>query len=509
METSSSNECLLKTIGIGKEFSSVPVLRDINIEIFRGEILGIIGENGAGKSTLMKIFSGIYTPTSGEIRFEGKRAVIPDPLSAKNLGISILPQELNLVKDLTVYDNVFLGSEIRKKSGLLDKKRMMQRTSELLRELEVEIKPDEKIENLSTAQKQMVEICKAVALDAKLLIMDEPTTVLTRYEIEILFNLMRRLQRQGTTIIYISHKLKEVRAICDRVVVLRDGEVVFTEGIERVSELEMAQRMVGRELSQVFPEKGSPAPEVVFEARDLSVPGMLHDVSFQLHRGEILGFAGLVDAGRTELGEALFGIRRRSSGQVFMDGQEIDIRRPEDAVRHGIDYLSEDRQGAGILTSFSVTQNITLISLLSYCASLLGFILRKKEEGAALRHKERFNIKTPGLNVRLEYLSGGNQQKVSLAKSIDPAPKVLIANEPTRGVDVAAKHEIYRFISSLTGSGLSCLFISSEQEELIGMCHRVIVMKEGRIMGTVQGQQINEEEIMFLATGVREGAART
>jgi ribose transport system ATP-binding protein len=236
---------------------------------------------------------------------------------------------------------------------------------------------------------------------------------------------------------------------------------------------------------------------------------MLHDVSFQLHRGEILGFAGLVDAGRTELGEALFGIRRRSSGQIFMDGQEIDIRRPEDAVRHGIDYLSEDRQGAGILTSFSVTQNITLISLLSYCASLLGFILRKKEEGAALRHKERFNIKTPGLNVRLEYLSGGNQQKVSLAKSIDPAPKVLIANEPTRGVDVAAKHEIYRFISSLTGSGLSCLFISSEQEELIGMCHRVIVMKEGRIMGTVQGQQINEEEIMFLATGVREGAART
>jgi ribose transport system ATP-binding protein len=504
----SSAQCLLKAIGIGKEFSSVPVLKDINIEIFRGEILGIIGENGAGKSTLMKIFSGIYAPTSGEIQFEGQRAVIPDPLSAKNLGISILPQEFNLVQDLTVYDNIFLGSEIRGKSGLLDKKRMMQRTTELLRELEVEIEPDEKIQNLSTAQKQMVEICKAVALDAKLLIMDEPTTVLTRYEIEILFNLMRRLQRQGTTIIYISHKLKEVRAICDRVVVLRDGEMVFTEAIEKISELEMAQRMVGRELNQVFPEKKTPAPEIVFEVRELSVPGILHEVSFQLRKGEILGFAGLVDAGRTEMGEALIGIRKRSSGRIFMNGEQIDIRRPEDAVKHGIDYLSEDRQGAGVLTSFSVTQNITLVSLRAYCVSFLRFILRRKEDEAALRHKERFNIKTPGLNIRLEYLSGGNQQKVSLAKSIDPAPAVLIANEPTRGVDVAAKHEIYRFINSLTGSGLSCIFISSEQEEIIGMCHRVIVMKEGRIMGVVQGQQINEEEIMFLATGLREGAAR-
>jgi ribose transport system ATP-binding protein len=503
-----SEECLLKTIDICKEFSSVPVLKNIGIEIVRGEILGIIGENGAGKSTLMKIFSGIYTPTRGEIHFEGEKVSVSDPLSAKHLGISILPQEFNLVKDLTVYDNIFLGSEMRKKSGLLDKKRMMERTTELLRELEVEIKPDEKIENLSTAQKQMVEICKAVAMDAKLLIMDEPTTVLTRYEIDILFKLMRRLKEQGTTIIYISHKLKEVKAICNRVVVLRDGEVVCIERIDDISVLEMAQRMVGRELNQVFPEKKAPTPEIVFEVKNLSVPGILEDVSFQLRKGEILGFAGLVDAGRTEMGETIIGIRKRSSGKIFMNGEEIDIRRPADAVEHGIDYLSEDRQGSGILTNFTVSQNITLISLFSYCTSFMKYIMRKKEDEAALRHKERFNIKTPNLNVKLEYLSGGNQQKVSLAKSIDPAPKVLIANEPTRGVDVAAKHEIYRFLNSLTESGLSCIFISSEQEEIIGMCHRVIVMKEGRIMGTVQGQQINEEEIMFLATGVREGAAR-
>jgi ribose transport system ATP-binding protein len=503
-----SNERLLGTKNICKEFSSVPVLKNINIEIVSGEILGIIGENGAGKSTLMKIFSGIYTPTSGEILFEEKKVSIPDPLSAKNLGISILPQEFNLVKDLTVYDNIFLGSEMRKRSGLLDKKRMMERTTELLRELEVEIKPDEKIENLSTAQKQMVEICKAVAIDAKLLIMDEPTTVLTRYEIDILFRLMRRLKNQGTTIIYISHKLKEVKAICDRVIVLRDGEVVCAETIGNISVLEMAQRMVGRELSQVFPAKRDPKPEIVFEVRDLSVPGILDNVSFQLRKGEILGFAGLVDAGRTEMAETIIGIRKRSSGKLYRNGREIDIRTPEDAVDHGIDYLSEDRQGSGILTSFSVTQNITLVSLSSYCSSFFEYIIKKKEDDAALRHKDRFNIKTPALDVRLEYLSGGNQQKVSLAKSIDPAPEVLIANEPTRGVDVSAKQEIYRFINSLAESGLSCIFISSEQEEIIGMCHRVVVMKEGRIMGTVQGHDINEEEIMFLATGVHEGAAQ-
>ncbi|MGA2481131.1 MAG: sugar ABC transporter ATP-binding protein, partial [Spirochaetia bacterium] len=451
--------------------------------------------------------SGIYTPTAGEIRFEGKKVAITDPLSAKNLRISILPQEFNLVNELTVYDNVFLGSEMRRKSGLLDKKRMMERTSQLLGELGVEIRPDEKIEKLSTAQKQMVEICKAVAMDARLLIMDEPTTVLTRPEIDILFGLMRRLREQGTTIIYISHKLREVKDICSRVVVLRDGEVVFTETIDKISELEMAQRMVGRELNQVFPEKRAPPPEVVFEVQQLSVPGVLHDVSFQLHKGEILGFAGLVDAGRTELGEAIFGARKRSSGRIFINGKEIDIRSPRDAVRHGIDYLSEDRQGAGILTGFSVTQNITLVSLPAYCASFVNYISKNREDAAALRHKQRFDIKAPSLTVKLEYLSGGNQQKVSLAKSIDPAPTVLIVNEPTRGVDVATKHEIYRFLNSLTTSGLSCIFISSEQEEIIGMCHRVVVMKEGRIMGTIHGEEISEERIMFLATGVHEEAA--
>jgi ribose transport system ATP-binding protein len=503
------SECLLKTQNTCKEFSSVPVLTDITIEVIQGEVLGIIGENGAGKSTLMKILSGIYTPTSGVIVFEEKAVVIEDPLAAKKLGISIIPQEFNLVNDLTVYDNIFLGSEIRKKNGLLDKKRMMERTKELLKELEVEIKPDEKIENLSTVQKQMVEICKAVSMDAKLLIMDEPTSVLSQHEIEILYRLMRRLKKQGTTIIYISHKLKEIKAICDRVMVLRDGKLICTEMIQDITVLEMAQYMVGRELNQVFPEKKVPEAEVVLEVKNLTVPGVLEDISFQLKKGEILGLAGLVGAGRTAVAETIMGIRKRSSGEIFRNSKRILIWKPQDSVANGINYLSEDRQGTGILTNFSVTQNTTLVSLASYCKSFFQYILKKKEQEATLKHKERFNIKTQSLDTKLEYLSGGNQQKVSLAKSIDPAPEVLIANEPTRGVDVSAKQEIYRFINSLAEEDLSCIFISSEQEEIIGMCHRVIVMKDGRITGSLEGESINEEEIMFLATGIREGTIRS
>ncbi len=501
------SETLLETRGISKDFSSVYVLNDINIHVLRGEILGIIGENGAGKSTLMKILSGIYPPTSGEILFEGKPAPIHGPLDAKLLGIGLIPQEFNLINQLTVYDNVFLGSELLLKNGLLDKKTMMARTRELLSELSMDIGPEERIEKLSTAQKQMVEICKAVSTNAKLLIMDEPTSVLTQYEIDILFRLMRRLRDQGATIIYISHKLKEVKTICDRVIILRDGSVISTEQIGNVSIVDMAQRMVGRELNQVFPEKGRPAPDVVLEVQDLTVHGVIENVSFKLHRGEVLGLAGLVGAGRTEVAETILGVRHAEKGRILVNGKVVEISRPVDAVGNGISYLSEDRQGSGILTNFSVIKNISLVSLAFYCRYVLNLILRQKERTSAEMHTRRFNIKATNLDTRLEFLSGGNQQKVSLAKSIDARPTVLIADEPTRGVDVSAKQEIYRLINSLAAEGLACLFISSEQEEIIGMCHRVIVMKQGRVMGSLEGESITEEEIMFLATGIREGVA--
>jgi ribose transport system ATP-binding protein len=501
------SETLLETRSISKDFSSVYVLTDISIQVIKGEILGIIGENGAGKSTLMKILSGIHVPTSGEIIFEGKRVHIREPLDAKLLGIGLIPQEFNLIRELTVFDNVFLGSELRRRDGLLDKKAMMAKTRALLSELNVDIRPEERIENLSTAQKQMVEICKAVSIDAKLLIMDEPTTVLTQYEIDILFRLMRRLRDQGATIIYISHKLKEVKAICDRVIILRDGAVVSTEKIEDLSIIDMAQRMVGRELNQVFPAKGTPARDVVLEVRNLTVPGVIEDISFELHRGEILGLAGLVGAGRTEVAETILGVRKAEKGRVLINGKAVRISRPADAVANGISYLSEDRQGSGILVNFSVIKNISLVSLSSYCRYVLKLILRQKERASAEAHARRFNIKAPSLDARLEFLSGGNQQKVSLAKSIDSKPTVLIADEPTRGVDVSAKQEIYRLINSLASEGLACIFISSEQEEIIGMCHRVIVMRQGRAMGSLEGEGITEEEIIYLATGIREGVA--
>lgn len=502
-------DILLKTEAICKEFSGVPVLKNIDLEIVQGEVLGIIGENGAGKSTLMKILAGVYTPTSGQITFEGHKVEIHQPGDAKKLGIGLIPQEFNLIKDLTVYDNIFLGAEITTRSGLLDKKQMMARTRSLLQELEVDISPDERIDRLSAAEKQMVEISKAVALNAKLLIMDEPTTVLTQYEIEILYRLMRRLKSQGVTIIYISHKLKEVKAICDRVMILRDGAVICLEPIDQLSIYQMAERMVGRELSQIFPKKEAASPEPVLAVKDLTVPGVLENITFELNKGEILGLAGLVGAGRTEVAETIMGIRKHTAGEILLNGAPLAIRTPEDAVAAGINYLSEDRQGSGILTGFSVADNITLVSLRAYCDYFIDLISSKRQRAAAQEHVDRFNIKTQSLDTRLEYLSGGNQQKVSLAKSIDPHPLVLIADEPTRGVDVSAKQEIYRFIKSLADMGLSCIFISSEQEEIVGMCHRVIVMKDGKIMGVLAGDAINEAEIMFLATGVRETETET
>jgi len=492
-------EVLIETKGISKEFSGVRVLDNIDIGIERGEIFGIIGENGAGKSTLVKILSGIYTPTEGKIFFEGKEVEIKDPLHAKMIGISIIPQEFNLINELSVYENIFLGSEITRK-GFLNTREMKRRTISLLEELKKSIDPEEKIERLSVAQKQMVEIAKAIAYDSKLLIMDEPTTVLTLNEIEILFDLMRSLKERGVTIIYISHKLKEVRKICDRVMVLRDGQMISVSQTGEVDEEEMAKRMVGRELSQIFPDKVSPSDEVVFEVENLTINGLLENISFGLREGEILGFAGLVGAGRTELAEAIIGIRKRDSGKISIKGKPVEIKSPNDAVKNKIAYLSEDRQGSGILTSFDLIKNTTLISLPAYSKILIN---SKKEREKTKKYVDKFSIRAASLKTRLEFFSGGNQQKVSLAKSLDPEPEIFIFDEPTRGIDVNAKREIYRFMNELVNEGVSCILISSELEEIIGMCNRVVVMKEGRITGILEGEHINEEEIMLHATGLK------
>jgi len=496
-------EAIVKTEGITKEFSSVRVLDNISIEIHRGEVFGIIGENGAGKSTFIKILSGLYEPTTGKIWFDGKPVEIRSPADARKIGISLIPQEFNLVPDLCVYENIFLGDELLQKNGFLDIKAMVARTRELLSELEVSsVDPYARIQNLSVAQKQMVEIAKAIAFDSRLLIMDEPTTMLTSKEVEILFRLIGRLKARGVTIVYISHKLKEVKRICDRVMVLRDGAFISLEEVKNIDTDEMARRMVGRELKGIFPEKKPVSREVALSVRNISVEGLLYDISFDLHVGEVLGFAGLIGAGRTELAETIMGLRHPQHGEILLYGKPLQLRNPWDAVRAGLSYLSEDRQGSGIITSFDVVKNITLTSLKEYAKP---FINQRAEVEKSKFYVDRFSIKIPSLSAKLEQLSGGNQQKVSLAKSLDTGPRVIIVDEPTRGIDVKAKHDIYGFIRELANTGISVIFISSELEEIIGMCDRVLIMRGGSIVGELSAERVSEEEIMYFATGVKGG----
>jgi ribose transport system ATP-binding protein len=378
---------------------------------------------------------------------------------------------------------------------------MRAQAAEHLKRLDVDISPNAMIDSLSVAQKQMVEIAKALVHESQILIMDEPTTMLTDHEVDVLFDLVRSLRDQGVTVVFISHKLKEVRRITDRVLILRDGKLITVSETSELSEHEMAQRMVGRELSQMYPEKKAPEDGVVFEVRGLTVEGVVEDINFTLKKGEILGFAGLVGAGRTELAETIIGIRKPTAGTIVIEGEEVHIPSPRSAVEAGIGYLSEDRLGKGIVLGFDIPSNVTLISLDRYARP---FIDSQKTWAAANEYIDTFDIRAASLAYQLRYLSGGNQQKVYLAKWMDTNPKILILDEPTRGVDVNAKTELYRFIRSLTDQGISCLMISSEMEEIIGMCTRVYVMAGGRITGELAGDAITEEQIMYHAAELLE-----
>jgi ribose transport system ATP-binding protein len=482
-----------------KEFSGVRVLNDISVDVRTGEVFGILGENGAGKSTLLKIICGIYTPSSGSLNLKGMDVEINTPMEAKRLGISMIPQEFNLIATLSVFENIFLGSEL-KKGLLLDKKEMRRRAASLLLELQTDLSPDALIEHLSVAEKQMVEIAKALVHESDILIMDEPTTVLTNLEVKVLFELIRKLQGKGVTILFISHKLNEVKRICDRILVLRDGDQICINDVIDVDEQDMAKKMVGRELSQVFPKKSLPADEVVFGVEDLSDSKLLKNINFQLKKGELLGFSGLIGAGRTELAECIMGLRPKISGAIYVGGEKAQIRSTGDALKYKLGYLSEDRKGKGLLMSFGIPENISLISLAKYSN---WFINKRKEKQSSQTFIDQFDIKATSFSGELEYLSGGNQQKVYLSKWMDTEPRILILDEPTRGIDVNAKKEIYYFINALIATGVSCILISSELEEIIGLCTRVLVMREGRIAGEMEGSHINEEEIMFSAAGVK------
>lgn len=483
---------------IVKEFSGVRVLNDINVDIKTGEVFGILGENGAGKSTLLKIICGIYTATSGSLELKGNEVVINTPMEAKRLGISMIPQEFNLIQTLSVFENIFLGSEF-KKGFFLDKHKMRETASALLSELQTDLSPDALIEDLSVAEKQMVEISKALVHDSDILIMDEPTTVLTTLEVDVLFSLIGKLKEKGVTVLFISHKLKEVKRICDRILVLRDGDQICINDVVDVDEQDMAKKMVGRELNQVFPTKCYPEDDVVLKVEGLSDGHLLEDINFELKKGELLGFSGLIGAGRTEVAESIMGLRPQVSGDIFVSGEKADIKSTAEALKYKLGYLSEDRKGKGLLLNFDIPKNISLISLAKYCNVVVN---KKKEKEASKKYINQFNIKAASLDAELEFLSGGNQQKVYLSKWMDTDPKILILDEPTRGIDVNAKKEIYHFVNSLIQQGVSCILISSELEEIIGLCTRVLVMREGQIAGEMVGADINEEAIMLKAAGV-------
>ncbi|MBD9390840.1 sugar ABC transporter ATP-binding protein [Acidovorax sp. ACV01] len=487
---------------VTKEFGPVRVLHGVGFTLQPGRVYGLLGENGAGKSTLMKILAGYESPTTGEVVVDGAvRAPGGGSRAAEAQGIVLIHQEFNLADDLTIAQNIFLGHEI-KKGPFLDDKAMREKTRAALAQVGLPLDPDTRVRKLIVAEKQLVEIARALARNARLLIMDEPTATLTPGETQRLFALMAGLKAAGVTIIYISHKLDEVESTTDEVVVMRDGLLVAREATASVTRRQMANLMVGRELADLFPPK-LPAPaggELAIQVRGLTVPGWAEDVSFDVRRGEILGFAGLVGAGRTELFEGLLGLRPRSAGTVELAGKPVNLKSPRDAARHGLTYLSEDRKGKGLHVHFSLRPNLTLMALERYAKPWLD----PAAEQAALRDAvQEFGIRTGSLEVRASSLSGGNQQKLALAKVLHPGPSVVVLDEPTRGVDVGAKREIYHLVQRLAEQGLAVVVISSELMELIGLCHRVAVMRAGRLQTTLQEPHLTEEELIAHATGTR------
>lgn len=499
------NDVILEACGVSKDFGTVRVLFDVNLDFKRGEVHALIGENGAGKSTLVKILSGYYSPSAGGLRVDGEDVKIRGSRMGEDIGIVLIHQEFNLASHLTVEENIFLGRELRK-GPFLDKSAMRRHSRSVLRELGMDIDPDSRLFSLSISQVQMVEIGKAlernVTRAARVLIMDEPTGVLTPTEAEVLFALIRRLKSQGVTVIYISHKLDEVKTISDRITVLRDGRLITTRDASELSEEEMANLMVGRQMEEMFPEKISPPEdsEVALRVRDLTIPKWADKVSFDLRAGEILGFAGLIGAGRTEVMEGLMGLRKTVAGSVRLFDEDVTGRRPWDMVERGVVYLSEDRKGKGIITSMPLRPNVTLLALRKYCHP---FIDVRREKAALLRAIEQFDVRANQLNAKVGTLSGGNQQKLALAKIMDVEPRIVILDEPTRGIDVGTKRQIYAFIAELAKQGIPCIFISSELPEVLGLCHRVVVMRSGRVTGIVSGADINENEIMKYAAGIK------
>jgi ribose transport system ATP-binding protein len=483
---------------VRKAFGPVEVLHGVSFSLTPGRVVGLLGENGAGKSTLMKILSGYERLTSGELRINGTPLRFSGPREAEAQGIVLIHQEFNLAEDLTIAQNIFLGHE-RRKGLWLDDASMRDETARVLQQVGLSAHPDTPVRQLIVAEKQLVEIARALSRKARLLIMDEPTATLTPGETERLFTLMAQLKREGVTLLYISHKLDEVERVTDEVVVMRDGRFVAQQPTQGLTRHQMAQLMVGRELSDLFPRKDPPpvGTQPLLEVKGFCVPGWADDIHFDVRPGEILGFAGLVGAGRTELFEGVLGLRA-CRGEIRIDGQAVKIKSPRDAADHGVTYLSEDRKGKGLHVHFGLRENLTLMTLARYARPWL----KPADEEAALKTAvQDFGIRTGSLTVPASSLSGGNQQKLALAKVLHPGPRVVVLDEPTRGVDVGAKRDIYFLVQRLAREGRAVIVVSSELMELIGLCHRVVVMRAGRQQATLDATHLTEEELIAHATG--------
>jgi len=489
---------LISVNSVSKQFGSVRALDSVSLELRAGEVHGLVGENGAGKSTLMKILSGLEQPTTGDLRVKGTVTRLHGVLDALQRGIVMIHQELNLVDELSVANNIFLGREPTR-FGIVERARCESEARRLLDRIGHKLDPARRVRTLSIADKQMVEIAKALSYDASVLIMDEPTATLTQHESDALLELIDQLRKAGVTIVFISHILPQVLRISDRITVLRDGKFVTTldsEQVRNTSERELATLMVGRSMAEHFPPGKAHRDSIAFSVEGISVPARVENVSFDVHEGEIFGLAGLIGAGRTETAEAIVGLRRRSAGTIKLDGAPVRITGPIDATQLGIAYLPEDRKDAGLTLNMSVIDNTTMVSLPRYSRILLD---RGAQRRATQEHAIRLRLRAGALEDPVKTLSGGNQQKVLLAKWLEIAPKVLIVDEPTRGVDIGAKEEIYHLLQELAGQGMACVMISSEMNELIGMCHRIGVMRAGRLVTILDGQSATEEQIIHAA----------
>ncbi|WP_010273402.1 sugar ABC transporter ATP-binding protein [Paenibacillus senegalensis] len=491
---------LLEMKEISKAYFGVKALSSVRLSINRGEVHALMGENGAGKSTLMKILNGLVKPDHGEIYFEGKQVAINSPKEALDMGIAMIHQELNPLPEMTVAENLFLGRESRYAYlPFIQRKKLYKETERLLEEYNLGLKPDDKVKQLNVAQKQMLEIVKALSYNARLIIMDEPTSALSDEEVQTLFQVIKRIKAEGVPVIYISHRMEEIFALCDRVTVLRDGEYIGTKAIEDLDKDSLITMMVGRPLTSIFPKAEAVIGEPVLEVKGLGRKGYFRNIHFHVKQGEIVGIAGLMGAGRSEVMRAIFGLDRPDEGEIWIDGVKARIRHPMDAIRYGLAMVTEDRKEQGLMLNRSIKENISL-SNLSFI-SRAGFIRSEEEKRLCEKMMKDISIKASGLGQEVSYLSGGNQQKVVLAKWLVSRPKVLILDEPTRGIDVKAKAEIYRLISEFAKEGMCIVMVSSELPEIMGMSDRILVMGEGEIRGEFHRDQVTQEEILECALG--------